>query len=98
MNTDYWAVRPSKRPSVKQVSDWEFVYSDYNYNHWRGDAFAGDVLVERGYPFPDFYKVTFRPKGEGKANRPKYFYGESAWNEVERYVYDLGFTNVLGKI
>ena len=98
MNTDYWKYRPSKRPSVKQVQEWEFVYSDYNYNHWRGDDFAGEVLVERGYPFPDFYKVTFRPKAEGKAHRPKYFYGESAWNEAERYVYDLGFPMVLGQL
>ena len=98
MSTDYWKYRPSKRPSVKQVQEWEFVYSDYNYTHWRGDDFAGEVLVERGYPFPDFYKVTFRPKGEGKAHRPKYFYGESAWNEAERYVYDLGFPMVLGQL
>jgi hypothetical protein len=26
------------------------------------------------------------------------FYGESAWNDTERFVYDLGFSNVLGMI
>ena len=98
MTTDYWTYRPSKRPSVKQVQAWDEIYSDYNYTHWRGDEFAGEVRVYRGYPFPDFYKVTFRPKGEGKANRPKYFYGETAWNDTERYVYDLGFHHVIGKL
>ena len=90
--------RPSKRPSVKQVQEWQEIYSDYNYEHWRGDVYAGEVRVYNGYPFPDYYKVTFRPKGEPMPNRPKYFYGETAWNDVERYVYDLGFANVLGRI
>ena len=90
--------RPSKRPTVKQVQEWQEIYSDYNYDHWRGDAYAGEVRVYNGYPFPDYYKVTFRPKGEPMPNRPKYFYGETAWNDVERYVYDLGFANVLGRI
>ena len=97
MSTDYWTYRPSKRPKVSQVEEWEFVYSDYNYKHWRGDAYAGEVRVERGYPVPDFYRVIFRPKFEGK-KVSKLFYGESAWNEVERYVYDLGFPMVLGQI
>lgn len=97
MSTDYWTYRPSKRPSVKQVQEWEFVfYSDNNHLRWRGDSYDGEVLVERGYPFPDFYKVTFRPKNGKKVS--KLFYGESAWNEVERYVYDLGFSSVLGQI
>ena len=98
MSTGYWTYRPSKRPKVSQVDEWREIYSDYNYEHWRGDAYAGEVRVYTGYPFPDYYKVTFRPKGEPKAGRPKYFYGESAWNEAERYVYDLGFPMVLGQL
>jgi len=39
--------------------------------------------------------VTYTIDG---AKKSKLFYGESAWNETERFVYDLGFTNVLGMI
>jgi hypothetical protein len=28
--------------------------------------------------------------------KQKLFYGETAWNDTERFVYDLGFRNVLG--
>jgi hypothetical protein len=91
-----WQYRPSKRPKVSQVEAWDHVYSDYNYTHWRGDDFAGEVLVERGYPFPDYYKVTFRPKNGKRVS--KLFYGETAWMDTERYVYDLGFPLVSGQI
>lgn len=98
MSTDYWKYRPSRKPSVKQVDTWQEIYSEYNHTHWRGEAFAGEVWVYRGYPFPDFYKVTFCAKGEAKAGRPKYFYGESAHHEVERYVSDMGFDSIYGRV
>jgi hypothetical protein len=60
---------------------------------WTGQS--KEVLVEQGYPFPDFYRVTYKIDGVKKS---KLFYGESAWNDAERFVYDLGFTNVLGRI
>ena len=91
-----WQYRPSKRPSVKQVESWDHVFSDYHYNDWRGDGYTGEVLVERGYPFPDYYKVTWRPTNGKKVS--KLFYGETAWMDTERYVYDLGFAAVLGQV
>lgn len=89
--------RPSKRPKVKEVTEWELVYNARIDSHWRGDAYNGDVEVSVGYPFPDYYKVSFYPATLG-AKVTKYFYGESAHNQTEMYVYDLGFRDVLGRI
>jgi hypothetical protein len=89
-------IRPSKRPKVSQVSNWHIIFNEGIETHWRGDDYAGDVDVAIGYPFPDFYRVTFFPKSGKKSM--KLFYGESAWSQVEMYVYDLGFHNVLGRI
>ena len=84
--------RPSKRPSVKQVSQWIIDFED-NIEDWRGRSIW--VVVQNGHPFPDFYRVTYSIDGIKKS---KLFYGESAWNDTERFVYDLGFSNVLGRI
>ena len=95
MNTMYH-YRPSKRPSVKDVAEWQLRYSDYNDNDWRGCGYAGEVEVYVGYPYPDFYKIIWKPTNGKKVQ--KLFYGESAWNDAERFVYDLGFANVLGSL
>ena len=94
MTTDYFTYRPSKRPSVKQVSKWYIDYEDAIDSTWRGEGHR-TVKVEQGYPFPDFYRVTYTIDGVKKS---KLFYGETAWNDTERFVYDLGFANVLGRI
>ena len=86
--------RPSKRPSVKQVSEWNNIYEDIIDSTWRGEGHR-EVKVENGYPFPDFYRVTYTIDNVKKS---KLFYGESAWNHTEMFVYDLGFSNVLGMI
>jgi hypothetical protein len=52
-------------------------------------------MVERGDPFPDFYRVTYTIDGVKKS---KLFYGESAWSDTERFVYDMGIYNVSGRI
>ena len=83
---------PSKRPSVRDVSLWDTIYSGATEN-WKGYRVA--VVVENGYPFPDFYRVTYTIDGVKKS---KLFYGESAWNQTERFVYDLGLFDVLGRI
>jgi hypothetical protein len=82
--------RPSKRPSVKQVSKWHNVYEDAAID-WCDRSIA--VKVEEGYPFPDFYRVTYTIDNSKKS---KLFYGESAWSEVNRFVYDLGFVRWEG--
>ena len=86
--------RPSKRPTVKQVSQWYVEFEDAIDATWRGDGHR-EVKVEIGYPFPDFYRVTYIIDNTKKS---KLFYGESAWSDVQRFVYDLGFANVLGRI
>ena len=83
--------RPSKRPSVKDVSQWYNVFEDWIDQDWRG--MNKHVLVEQGYPFPDFYRVTYTIDGVKKS---KLFYGETAWMDGERFVSDLGFRNVHG--
>jgi hypothetical protein len=88
MTTAYY--RPSKRPSVKQVSKWHSAYEN-SATDWCDRSIS--VKVEEGYPFFDFYRVTYTIDGVKKS---KLFYGESAWNETERFVYDLGFRDVLG--
>ena len=83
---------PSKRPSVKDVSLWDTIYNGATEN-WKGNKVA--AMVENGYPFPDFYRVTYTIDGVKKS---KLFYGETAWNDTERFVYDLGLIDVLGRI
>jgi hypothetical protein len=86
--------RPSKRPSVKQVSKWYPSYENSIDLSWRGQGQIS-VLVEQGYPFLDFFRVTYTIDGVKKS---KLFYGESAWNHTEIFVYDLGFHSVLGAL
>jgi hypothetical protein len=52
-------------------------------------------MIEHGYPFPDFFRVTYTIDGVKKS---KLFYGENAHNDTERFVYDLGFTDCWGVI
>lgn len=89
MITNY---RPSTRPKVSQVSYWDNIYEGATEN-WKGNRVR--AKVERGEPFPDFYRVTYHVDGIKKS---KLMYGESAWNEAERFVYDLGLFDVLGRI
>ncbi len=86
--------RPSSKPSVKQVSKWDNVFEETT-STWRGPELRS-VKVEVGYPFPDFYRVTFIDENKKKSS--KLFYGETAWSDTERYVYDLGFFNVSGAL
>jgi hypothetical protein len=60
---------------------------------WKGQSVS--AKVERGEPFPDFYRVTYTLDG---AKKSKVFYGESAWSDTERFVYDMGIYNVSGRI
>lgn len=82
--------RPSKRPKVADVKTWDTVYYATDYVNWRGNRMA--TKVEQGYPFPDFYRVTYVIDGVKKS---KLFYGESAHSQVRMFVYDLGFRGVL---
>ena len=94
MSTTY-QYRPSKRPSVKSVKSWDIIFQDSVDLTWRGLGIMS-VKVENGYPFPDFYRVTTYSNGEKQGS--KLFYGETAWSDTERYVYDQGFYKVLGRI
>ena len=88
--------RPSKRPSVKSVKEWDTIYTEDMENDWRG-LYGGSVIVQLGFPFPDFYRVITN-MGKPNVKTSKLFYGESAHNQVEMYVYDLGFRNLSGRI
>ncbi len=84
--------RPSKRPSVKDVSQWHVEYENEIDLSWRGQGSLW-VMIERGWPFPDFYRVTYTIDGVKKS---KLFYGESAWSQTEMFVYDMGFRDCIG--
>jgi hypothetical protein len=86
--------RPSKRPSVNKVDFWDILFEETT-STWRGPE-ERYAKVENGRPFPDFYRVTFIDENKQKSS--KLFYGETAWSDTERYVYDLGFFNVLGAL
>ena len=85
---------PSRRPKVSQVSYWDNIFEDSIDSTWRGEEHRS-VTVERGYPFPDFYRVKYVVGGVKKS---KLFYGETSWSDTERFVYDLGFFAVHGRI
>lgn len=86
--------RPSKRPSVKSVNYWDNIFED-STRTWNGQNVW--AKVQRGHPFPDFYRVTYI-KDNKAAMKSKLFYGETAWSDTERFVYDLGLFNVSGRI
>jgi hypothetical protein len=83
--------RPSKRPLVKDVSQWHVLYEDSIDKNWRGQNIW--VMIEQGWPFPDFYRVTYEIDNVKKS---KLFYGEVAHNQTEMFVYDMGFRTVIG--
>ena len=83
---------PSKRPKVSQVSYWDNIFED-TADTWNGQKVW--AKVERGMPFYDFYRITYSIDNTKKSVLK---YGESAWNQTEMFVYDLGFANVLGRI
>lgn len=63
------------RPSISMVKEW-------------GVAYNSDlVVVESGTAVfnEDYWRVT--PGGQ----RPKYFYGESAWSDAQRMASDIDF-------
>jgi hypothetical protein len=84
--------RPSIRPSVKSVNYWDNIFED-TAQTWKGQTVS--AMVERGDPFPDFYRVTYTIDGVKKS---KLFYGETSWSDTERFVYDMGICNVSGRI
>ena len=90
MNTT--SLYPSKRPSVKSVKHWDTIFVD-SAQTWKGMVVG--AKVERGEPFPDFYRVTYTIDG---AKKSKLFYGETSWSDTERFVYDLGIFSVQGMI
>jgi hypothetical protein len=61
------------KPSVSMVKEWTIVYD------------SDLVVVETGTAVfsEDYWKVTL----EGQ--RPKYFYGESAWSDAQRMASDV---------
>lgn len=67
------------KPSVSAVAEW--------VEHYRSET----VLVESGTAQfdDDYWRVT----AVGK--RPKYFYGETAWQDASRYASDLDWQAVV---
>jgi len=81
---------PSRRPKVSEVKNWCIVSHSVDRT-WKVNQ-PQSVTVERGEPFPDFYRVR-HINNETNKKTSKLFYGESAHFEVQRYVSDLGFVS-----
>lgn len=68
----------SNRPAIRDVE------------HWHTESESSGVKVESGdarWPDGNYWTASvWRVSVEGA--RPKYFYGESAWNNAERYAGD----------
>jgi hypothetical protein len=86
-----------QRPKVSEVSKWETIFVAEMLHDSRG-LHGGIVYIQRGLPFQDYYKVISRMGKAPTKKNSKLFFGESAYNQVEMYVYDLGFRDVLGRI
>lgn len=57
---------------------------------WKGIFHEKDIKVYEADKYYDFYKVI------AGSDRPKYFFGETAWMDCQRYVVDkigmVGYT------
>ena len=54
---------------------------------WKGIWHEKDVKVYEADRYYDFYKII------AGSDRPKYFFGETAWMDTQRYVVDkIGFS------
>ena len=84
---------PSHRPKVGDVKYWDTVFDLHAFRTWKVNQ-SQTVTVERGEPFPDFYRVR-HVNNETNKKTSKLFYGESAHFAVQRYVHDLGFANAM---
>jgi hypothetical protein len=79
---------PSRRPKVADVNEWYPLIDKFVSASWRQpDGPDRHIKVERGYPFPDFYRVIIRDVGGGN-KKSKLFYGEMAHYDVIRWASD----------
>lgn len=101
---------PSHKPRVSDVTKWHWTYwtvttLDGSWaSHWEHTV---EVSIGQADNFPDYYKVLisksswdFGFREESKIYKPKYFFGETAWMDVNRYVSDetgwIGFDLAYG--
>lgn len=82
---------PSHKPRVSDVTYWHWTYWNDSYNPNN----IVEVSVGVADNYPDYYKVLIAKSsldlGNGRTSqtfKPKYFYGEMAWADVNRYVSD----------
>ncbi len=73
----------SRKPLVS-TSQWVLIYESPEFVPFGSKSPHAKVYKDTNPDNWAFYKVT------SPDTRPKYFYGESAWSDVQRYVVDLG--------
>lgn len=80
-----------RKPRVSDVNKWNWTYW---YNAYDPMAIV-EVSVGEADNYPDFYKVIISKSSfdfgfttVSESYKPKYFYGEMAWADVNRYVRD----------
>jgi len=68
-----------RRPKVSEVT-WDF----FHYNHTPELSYRVMISREHGV---QYFKLMYI---KNKVDSHKYFYGETAWMDITRYIHDLG--------
>ena len=85
------ALRPSKRPPVSKVN-WRLIMHFNEHETWRGMCPEIKIFDDYGDGkayYPDYLKIVVR------GQKPKYFYGEMATINANRYLFDLGADSTI---
>lgn len=76
----------SRRPPVSYVIGWTPIYDKLAIDNWRGLPDSA-VRIEEAQNIAHYYKLSYTVNDIKKV---KYYYGESAWTQLRRFVSDLG--------
>ena len=85
------ALYPAKRPPASKVN-WRLLMHFNEHDTWRGKCPEIKVFDDAGtntHYYPHYYKVI------AHGQKPKYFYGERAEMDANRYLFDLGADSTI---
>lgn len=80
-----------RRPPVSKVN-WRLFMHFNEHETWRGTCPEIKIFEDAGNGktyYPDYYKVV------AHGHKPKYFYGEMAHMDANRYLFDLGADSTI---
>lgn len=77
-----------RRPKVSEVT-WDYFYSNSGGNYFAPLDFSYRVMISREHGV-EYFKLIYL---KNRVDAHKYFYGETAWMDITRYIHDLGDTH-----